>query len=399
MQAVIAILAALVRRARTGEGAYLDVSVADGVLALMSLYVDEYLATGAVPGPRPQHPHRPLRLLRRLPRAPTASGSRSARSSRTSTRNLCRALGCEQWIAHQTDDAVQDEIRADFRAAFATRPRDEWVAELGPADTCVSAVATVPELVDDAHLRARGVFVDGDARDRRADFDQVGSVLAGHRHRAERRSTVRDAHASPTPTTLLARRGLHRRRDRGAATRKEWSHDASIDDLPADVADADRRGAVRGDRRVPRRARLHLDDAARRSRTATRSSGTTPSPPRSPAARSRRRRCSRCGSGRTTGRPAATEQALPLQVHFDLKERFGLPEAVMTDNTIVFHEPVRPGDLLRTRQILRSVSGPEDDEARHRPLLGDRRRVPQPARRARRRRVLHRLRLPAGATS
>ena len=34
-------------------------------------------------------------------------------------------------------------------------------------------------------------------------------------------------------------------------------------------------------------------------------------------------------------------------------------------------------------------------QARHRPVLGDRRRVPQPARRARRRRVLHRIRLPA----
>jgi acyl dehydratase len=57
--------------------------------------------------------------------------------------------------------------------------------------------------------------------------------------------------------------------------------------------------------------------------------------------------------------PGRTEQALPLQVHFDLKERFGLPEAVMTDNTIVFHEPVRPGDRLRTQQILRSVSEPK----------------------------------------
>jgi acyl dehydratase len=57
--------------------------------------------------------------------------------------------------------------------------------------------------------------------------------------------------------------------------------------------------------------------------------------------------------------PGRTEQALPLQVHFDLKERFELPEAVMTDNTIVFHEPVRPGDRLRTHQILRSVSEPK----------------------------------------
>jgi hypothetical protein len=57
--------------------------------------------------------------------------------------------------------------------------------------------------------------------------------------------------------------------------------------------------------------------------------------------------------------PGRTEPAVPLQSHFDLKRIFELPEAVMTDNTIVFHEPVRPGDRLRTRQILRSVSGPK----------------------------------------
>lgn len=54
--------------------------------------------------------------------------------------------------------------------------------------------------------------------------------------------------------------------------------------------------------------------------------------------------------------PGRKQQVQPLQVHFDLKERLGLPEAVMTDNTIEFHTPVRPGDRLRTRQILRSVS-------------------------------------------
>jgi acyl dehydratase len=54
--------------------------------------------------------------------------------------------------------------------------------------------------------------------------------------------------------------------------------------------------------------------------------------------------------------PDRTTDLLPLQVHFDLKERFGLPEAVMTDNTIVFHEPVRPGDEITSGQRLRSVS-------------------------------------------
>jgi acyl dehydratase len=54
--------------------------------------------------------------------------------------------------------------------------------------------------------------------------------------------------------------------------------------------------------------------------------------------------------------PNQAEQSLPLQVHFDLKESLGLPEAVMTDNTIVFGVPVRPGDVLTTCQVLHSVS-------------------------------------------
>jgi hypothetical protein len=57
--------------------------------------------------------------------------------------------------------------------------------------------------------------------------------------------------------------------------------------------------------------------------------------------------------------PGRTEPAVPLQSHFDLKRIFELPEAVISDNTIVFYEPVRPGDRLRTRQILRSVTDPK----------------------------------------
>ena len=55
--------------------------------------------------------------------------------------------------------------------------------------------------------------------------------------------------------------------------------------------------------------------------------------------------------------PGRSEVALPLQVHFDLKALFGLPEAVMSDNSIEFHTPVRLGDVLRTHQVLRSISG------------------------------------------
>jgi acyl dehydratase len=57
--------------------------------------------------------------------------------------------------------------------------------------------------------------------------------------------------------------------------------------------------------------------------------------------------------------PGREKVRQPLQIHFDLKEACDLPEAVMTDNEIVFGVPVRPGDRLRTRQILRSISDPK----------------------------------------
>jgi len=172
MQAVIAILAALFRRAQTGEGAYLDVSVADGVVALMALYVDEYFATGELPGPR----HNILTGRYACYDVYCCADDRWIAVAAIEPHffaNLCRALGCEHWIAQQTNDDAQDAIRGDFRAAFATKTRDEWVAELGPADTCVSEVASVPEVVRDEQFRARGAFVDA------ASVDQVGRLFAG----------------------------------------------------------------------------------------------------------------------------------------------------------------------------------------------------------------------------
>src|SRR5206468_2908036 len=154
---------------------------------------------------------------------------------------------------------------------------------LGPSDTCVSEVATVPELVHAAHFRARDVFVRADAPGH-GEFEQVGWVFAGMR-RDQPGSTLRDATITDTDA-LLGEAGFSREEIAAPTMLSVWFR-------PHHWA------------------------------------------------------------------PGRTKQALPLQVHFDMKERFGLPEAVMTDNTIVFYEPVRPGDVLRTRQVLRSVSEPK----------------------------------------
>lgn len=53
--------------------------------------------------------------------------------------------------------------------------------------------------------------------------------------------------------------------------------------------------------------------------------------------------------------PGATGERKALQTHFDLKRILDLPEAVVASNEAVFGEPVRPGDRLTTRQIVRSI--------------------------------------------
>jgi alpha-methylacyl-CoA racemase len=187
MHAAMAVMAALVGRGADGPGMHLDVSVADGVLWLMSLAVDEHLATGVDVG----HGHDVISGRYACYDCYPAADGRWLAVGAIEHRffaNLCGLLGCEQWTGHQFDDDVQDKVRADFRAAFATRPRDEWVARLAGADTCVAPVLTVDEMAEDAQFAARGVFVEAAAGPgggpqgepavpRR--FRQVGPVLAG----------------------------------------------------------------------------------------------------------------------------------------------------------------------------------------------------------------------------
>ncbi len=203
MQAVMAILAALVGRSTspTGAGAHLDVAIAEGVLSMMALYIDEYLATGTVPGPGHYI------LTGRYACYETyecADGKWVAVGAIEPPfyANLCRLLGCEQWSGSQLDDDVQDEVRKDFAAAFATRSRDEWVAELAPADTCVAPIYTVPELVDDPQFVARGVIAEA-THDTAGSFRQLGTLLAGT-DTTQRTFELRDTAITDTDELLTA---------------------------------------------------------------------------------------------------------------------------------------------------------------------------------------------------
>ena len=201
MQAALAILAALLRRASSGEGAYLDVAVADGVLWLMALALDEHLATGAEVGPGHD-------LLTGRYACYGVYRCRDGRWLAVAAiepafwANLCSALALEGWTSRQTDDAAQVEIRAALAHAFAERDRDEWVAKLAGADTCTAPVYAVHELARDPHFAARRAFVEA-RHPSRGSLRQLAPVLAGAAPIAEP-VTLRDAGETDTRALLAA---------------------------------------------------------------------------------------------------------------------------------------------------------------------------------------------------
>jgi alpha-methylacyl-CoA racemase len=174
MHAAISILAALLHRERTGEGAYLDVSTTNGVLFLMALQIDQYLATGEEAGPG-------TTLLTGRYACYDVYPCRDGKWLSVGAiegvffHNLCRALECEQYAAHQFDDKMQDEIRATFRIAFASRDRDDWVAELAPQDTCVAPVLAISEVVE--HEQVRPLITEA-SHPEHGTFRQLGPLVA-----------------------------------------------------------------------------------------------------------------------------------------------------------------------------------------------------------------------------
>ena len=199
MHAALAIIAALVNRLRSDEGAYLDVAITDGVLNLMSLYLDEYLATGVDTGPGTAlltGKYACYGVYATRDGGAVAVGAIETRFFA----NLCRLLGLEALAAAQYDDARQDELKAALAAKFLARDRDDWTALLAGENTCVTPVLGIAEVAVSEQFTARQRFVAAEHPVHGA-FRQLGPVLAGSA-RASAPHRVAAAGATDTDAVL-----------------------------------------------------------------------------------------------------------------------------------------------------------------------------------------------------
>jgi crotonobetainyl-CoA:carnitine CoA-transferase CaiB-like acyl-CoA transferase len=155
--AAIGILGALFGAARTGVGRYVDVAMADAVLAhqpfaLGTLDDDDRvpvrgddLLTGGVPC-YGVYETRDGRFM--------AVGALETKF----WTSLCATLARDDLVSGQfARGEAGERVRAELAAIFRTRTRDEWTATFADADCCVTPVLSFDEALADPQFVARGM--------------------------------------------------------------------------------------------------------------------------------------------------------------------------------------------------------------------------------------------------
>jgi crotonobetainyl-CoA:carnitine CoA-transferase CaiB-like acyl-CoA transferase len=151
----IAILAALAGRERSGRGAFVDFSMLDGQVSLLTLAAARYFALGEVP-PRlgTEHPGRVPSATFRCKDGKYAHITASDQHWPA----LCAALQMGTvpiYSSNAARVARREEVMAAMTEAVAGLTRGELIAKLDAAGVPAGPVNDVAEVLADAHVRAR----------------------------------------------------------------------------------------------------------------------------------------------------------------------------------------------------------------------------------------------------
>ena len=162
MYAAFGILAALHARQKTGRGQFIDVSMLEGQLGILSGVIGTYLADGIVPQPMGTAyaallPYQTFRTKTR----DLALGIGSDKAWRT----FCPLVGLERltrdarYATNAARHANRTTLIATLQEALLTKTYEEWEAILLAAGIPVGAINTIDQVVDHPQVHARGALV------------------------------------------------------------------------------------------------------------------------------------------------------------------------------------------------------------------------------------------------
>lgn len=166
MHGAIGILLALIARERTGKGQFVDSSMVDALVLLLTV---RHGAPFFMTGRQLEIGERPALVFE------TKDGKyiNVAPAEPWFWERLCKALGLEEFLPYQgavgmyipNTQEMRDkrqQILLAFQEVFRAKTRDEWFRILWEADTCVGPVYRFDEVFSDPHVLHRKMIVEID---------------------------------------------------------------------------------------------------------------------------------------------------------------------------------------------------------------------------------------------
>lgn len=158
MTAAFAVAAALNQSPR---GAFLDVSMTDAVLSAMGWVVSNHLIGAVAPEPRGNHnfTSAPSGTFRTADRPINIAANRDEQWI-SLARHLARAdlITAPQYLTREDRKRNRQSLQAELESALVRRPADDWVRELNALGVPAGQVLTVPQVLEQAQIRDRGMI-------------------------------------------------------------------------------------------------------------------------------------------------------------------------------------------------------------------------------------------------
>lgn len=165
MNAVIGILMAMVERERTGEGQYIDISMTDGSLSLLTMVLTLSQSSGKTPRRSDfvfSHRYACYNVYQTKDGRYISIGAVENRF----WKNLCEFFEVPEYTELQYDEDRRREIIDFFRARFKEKTLEEWESLLKGRDICWAPVRHVEEAVEASLFQEREMVTEVQKSDR-----------------------------------------------------------------------------------------------------------------------------------------------------------------------------------------------------------------------------------------
>ena len=163
MYCVTSILAALRMREKNGKGTYIDLSLMDSALSILTHQASQYLAGGEVP--RRMGSAHPTIVPYQAFKGSDDKYFIVAVGNDKLWESFCKAIGREDLLLNPLYRTNPDRVRnrealiEELRATFNKSPSNHWIKLLKEAGVPVSPILNVKEAVESDHAKQRGAVL------------------------------------------------------------------------------------------------------------------------------------------------------------------------------------------------------------------------------------------------